>query len=71
MEIKKNVVGVALVAAVALAASTGVFALTAADVNTATAASGSEETINAGYLWALGIAIVLFGGRKLIGMFGR
>ncbi|MDC5245824.1 hypothetical protein OHW55_03790 [Acinetobacter baumannii] len=71
MGIKKNVVGVALVAAFALAASTGVFALTAADVNTATGASGAEETINAGYLWALGIAIVLFGGRKLIGMFGR
>lgn len=71
MGIKKSVVTVAVVGAFALAASTGVFALTAADVNTATAASGSEDTINAGYLWALGIAVVIFGGRKLISIFGR
>lgn len=55
----------------AVVASSNALAMSAADIATATSGTGAEETIDAGWLWVLGIAIVLFVGRKIVGMFGR
>lgn len=55
----------------AVVASSNALALKAADITAATSGSGAEETIDAGWLWVLGIVVVLFVGRKIVGMFGR
>ncbi|MCW8041265.1 hypothetical protein [Acinetobacter entericus] len=55
----------------AVVASSNALAIKAADIATATSGSGAEETIDAGWLWVLGIAIVLYVGRKIVSMFGR
>lgn len=62
------------IAAVATSALLGVsnaFALKAADITTATTAAGADESINTAALWVLGIAVVIFAGRKVISFFGR
>ncbi|MGG2098506.1 hypothetical protein ABFY41_13130 [Acinetobacter haemolyticus] len=71
MGIKKNVVAMAILAIAMVAASTGAFAIEAADVTAATGSSGADDSISAGWKWVLGIAITLFAGRKIIGMFGK
>lgn len=62
--------GVAIVSAAVLASSNAL-ALTATDITAATTGSGADTSIDAGYLWALGIGVTLFVGRKILGMFGR
>jgi|GEM_PF-6190611 len=48
-----------------------VFAITAADVNTATAATGADESQAAAWQWLLAFVVGLFVGRKILGMFGK
>lgn len=71
MGIKKNLIALTVCAVAFLGFSTGAFAIEAADVTAATGGSGAEESITAGWKWVLGIVIVLFAGRKIVGMFGR
>ncbi|WP_151833259.1 hypothetical protein [Acinetobacter ursingii] len=68
---KGRLVGVAAVVGPSAVAASNAMAITAADIGTATADTGAESTISAGQLWVLGIIIVLFVGRKILGMFGR
>ena len=53
---------------VALIATTQANAL---DVSSAIANSTAESDIETGAVWALGIAIVIFSARKVIGFFSR
>lgn len=71
MGIKKSVMSAILLAVALVGVSTGAFAIEAADVNAATGGSGAEESITAGFKWVLVIAITLFAGKKILGMFGR
>lgn len=48
-----------------------VFAVTAADVTTATGAANADETQSTAWKWLLSFAVGLFVGRKILGMFGR
>ena len=43
----------------------------ALDVSTALTGSDAEANIETGALWALGIAVVIYGAKKVIGFFGR
>lgn len=43
----------------------------ALDVGTATSSSTAKSDIETGAIWVLGIAIVLFSAKKVIGFFGR
>ncbi len=43
----------------------------ALDVSTALAGSDAEANIETGALWALGIVVVIYGAKKVIGFFGR
>ena len=43
----------------------------ALDVSTALTGADAESNIETGALWALGIAVVMFGARKVIGFFSR
>lgn len=71
MGIKKSVLSAIFLAVALVGVSTGAFALEAADITAVTGASGAEESISAGWKWVLGVVIVLFAGRKVIGMFGK
>jgi hypothetical protein len=43
----------------------------ALDVSTALAGADAEANIETGALWALGIGVVIYGAKKVIGFFGR
>jgi hypothetical protein len=43
----------------------------ALDVSTALAGADAEANIETGALWALGIVVVIYGAKKVIGFFGR
>lgn len=43
----------------------------ALDVSTALTGSEAEANLETAILWVLGIAVVIFGGRKIIGFFSR
>lgn len=43
----------------------------ALDVSTALTAADAEANIETGALWALGIVVVIYGAKKVIGFFGR
>ena len=43
----------------------------ALDVSTALNGSDAEANIETGALWALGIVVVIYGAKKVIGFFGR
>jgi len=43
----------------------------ALDVSTALSGSDAEANIETGALWALGIVVVIYGAKKVIGFFGR
>ena len=43
----------------------------ALDVSTALTGADAEANIETGALWALGIVVVIFGAKKVIGFFGR
>lgn len=43
----------------------------ALDVSTALSGSDAESNIETGALWVLGIAVVIFSARKVIGFFSR
>ena len=43
----------------------------ALDVSTALTGADAEANIETGALWALGIAVVIYGAKKVIGFFGR
>lgn len=68
---KGRFVGVAAVVGASAVAASNAMAITAADIGTATSRTGADETISSGQLWVLGIVIVLFVGRKILGMFGK
>lgn len=57
--------------------STGVGAVTASmsasalDVSTALAGTDAQANIETGAVWVLGIAVVIFSARKVIGFFSR
>lgn len=68
---KGKLVALATVATGTVLTTTHVFALKATDVTTATGAAGGEDSIDAGYLYALGIVVALYIGRKILGVFGR
>lgn len=59
--------GAAAVAAAA-AATSPAFAL---DVSTALTGSSASANIETGAVWALGIVVVIYGAKKVIGFFGR
>lgn len=48
-----------------------VFAVTEADVTTATGAAGAEESQSAAWKWMLAFVVGMFVGRKILSMFGR
>lgn len=55
-------------------ASAGVIAATQAnalDVATATSGSDSTANIETAAVWALGIVVLIYGAKKVIGFFGR
>lgn len=41
------------------------------DVSTALTGADAEANIETGALWALGIVVVIYGAKKVIGFFGR
>ena len=43
----------------------------AVDVSTALTGADAEANIETGALWALGIVVVIYGAKKVIGFFGR
>lgn len=43
----------------------------ALDVSTALNGADAEANIETGALWALGIVVVIYGAKKVIGFFGR
>ena len=43
----------------------------ALDVSTALTGADAESNIETGALWALGIVVVIYGAKKVIGFFGR
>ena len=43
----------------------------ALDVSTALKGADAEANIETGALWALGIVVVIYGAKKVIGFFGR
>lgn len=43
----------------------------ALDVSTALSGADAKANIEAGALWALGIVVVIYGAKKVIGFFGR
>lgn len=43
----------------------------ALDVSTALQGADAEANIETGALWALGIVVVIYGAKKVIGFFGR
>lgn len=43
----------------------------ALDVSGALTASDAQSNIETGALWALGIVVVIYGAKKVIGFFGR
>ena len=43
----------------------------ALDVSTALTGADAEANIETGELWALGIVVVIYGAKKVIGFFGR
>ena len=43
----------------------------ALDVSTALTGADAEANIEIGALWALGIVVVIYGAKKVIGFFGR
>ena len=43
----------------------------ALDVSTAFTGADAEANIETGALWALGIVVVIYGAKKVIGFFGR
>ena len=43
----------------------------ALNVSTALTGSDAEANIETGALWALGIVVVIYGAKKVIGFFGR
>lgn len=68
---KGKLVALATVATGTILTTTHVFALKKDDVNAATGGAGGEDSIDAGYLYALGIVVALFIGRKILSVFGR
>lgn len=66
---RKNIAtyGLGAVASTALMSSNA----NALDVSTALAGSDAQSNIETGALWALGIGVVIFGAKKVIGFFGR
>lgn len=43
----------------------------ALDISTALTGADAEANIETGALWALGIVVLIFGAKKVIGFFGR
>ena len=43
----------------------------ALDVSTALTGADAEANVETGALWALGIVVVIYGAKKVIGFFGR
>ncbi|MBV6550142.1 hypothetical protein KTN00_03760 [Acinetobacter soli] len=60
--------GVGAVVSTALLTSNANAAL---DVSTALTGSDAQSNIETGALWALGIVVVIYGAKKVIGFFGR
>lgn len=60
--------GLGAVASTALLTSNANAAL---DVSTALTGSDAQSNIETGALWALGIVVVIYGAKKVIGFFGR
>lgn len=58
----------AALAAAAAAATSPAFAL---DVSSALTGSTASANIETGAVWALGIVVVIYGAKKVIGFFGR
>lgn len=67
---KNNVAtyGLGAVASTALLSGNANAAL---DVSTALTGSDAQSNIETGALWALGIVVVIYGAKKVIGFFGR
>ena len=59
--------GTGAVVSTALMSSTA----NALDVSTALTGADAEANIETGALWALGIVVVIYGAKKVIGFFGR
>ena len=68
---KGKLIATAVVASVAVLATSNALAIDAAAVTAATGAAGGEDSIDAGYLYALGIVVALYIGRKILGVFGK
>ncbi|OEY93560.1 hypothetical protein BJD20_05230 [Acinetobacter proteolyticus] len=66
---RKNIAtyGLGAVASTALMSSNA----NALDVSTALTGADAEANIETGALWALGIVVVIYGAKKVIGFFGR
>lgn len=65
--VKKRATALGVVAGSALVASQA----HALDVSTALTGSDAEANIETGAIWVLGIAVLIFGARKVIGFFSR
>ena len=68
---KGKLVAMATIATGTILTTTHALALEASDVTAATGAAGGEDSIDAGYLYALGIVVALYIGRKILGVFGK
>lgn len=68
---KGKLVAMATIATATVLTTTHALALDAADVTAATGSAGGEDSIDAGYLYALGIVVALYIGRKILGVFGK
>lgn len=66
---RKNVATYGLGAAVSTALMSS--NANALDVSTALTGADAEANIETGALWALGIVVVIYGAKKVIGFFGR
>ena len=66
---RKNVVTYGLGATVSTALMSS--NANALDVSTALTGADAESNIETGALWALGIVVVIYGAKKVIGFFGR
>lgn len=68
---KKGVITALVLMVSLVGVSTGAFAVTEADVTTATGAANGESVVAAGFKYLLTFVVGLYVGRKILGMFGR
>lgn len=68
---KGKLVALATIGTATVLTTTHTFALDASDITAATGAAGGKDSIDAGYLYALGIVVALYIGRKILGVFGK